>query len=274
MKKHTRNLLIIIPLLPLLMANSPAPQREEYNDLEITYKSVETLHGYNFYHFDLKNTGEGYVDNFDVRNKQGDTPFYADSINEEICPPFYNVYIEPGFDKEIILVTKNTVPESKEIQAYSYYYFVVAEGIKFNGAMHVAYSMSRSEESSNYFVYTIQAYYDGTIEKQYDYNAAIYLTYKGEQICVKSNNVENLSFTTNERLDLSELIVDDIVMLRSTNEYRYYDSDFDIGGALQTVLVFLLVFGLLLSFGIFSAIFFPALARKRRQRALQEQDNK
>ena len=274
MKKHTRNLLFIIPLLPLVMANSPAPQREEYKDIEITYKSVESLHGYNFYHFNLKNIGEGYIDYVDIHNKPDESPFYANTESNEISHPFNSVFIEPGFDKEIIVVSKNTIPESKEVVASSYTYYVQEENISFQGSKHVAYSVSSSSVADNYFAYNIQAFYSGATDSRYDYRGAAYFTYKGEHVCVKLNSIDTLSFVTNEKLDLDQLVLDDLVVLRSSFAYNNYYDDYDVGNAISTLLVFLLIFFIILGFGIFSAIFFPAMARRRRKKALLEQENK
>ena len=274
MKKHTRNLLIIIPLLPLLMGNSPAPQREEYDAFEISYKSEETHYGYNFYHFDLKNIGDGYVDYINISNATNDSYFYASSESDLICPPFDNVYFEPGFNKEVVIVTKSKIPESKSVKASAYSYFERAENVTYNGSKHIAYSVARSVVKDNYFVYNIQANYDGEIDGAYNYCAAAYFTYKGESVCVKLNNIDELSFTTNEQLDIDDLVLNDLVMLKSSEYYHYYDYGFNGGDALRAVTIFLVVFFAILGFGIFSAIFFPAMARRRRRKALLEQNNK
>ena len=276
MKKHSRKLLILLPFLPLLMANSPAPQRETYRDLEATYLSVETLHGYNFYHFNIKNVGTGYVNYLNLDNKPGDKSFYASLDSNEIVSPFDNVIIEPGFDKEVIVVTKNEIPESKEVQASAYDFYVAAEDITFDGSKEVTYSPKDSYLGGNVYTYSIDVQCDGTLSENYDYCAAIKLTYDGASCFVRSSSVEKLYFTTSESLDLNKLTIDEITMLRSKDAYQYRDY-YGIGckDFLNAFLLFLLVFFLFLGFGIFSAIFFPAMARRRRRnRLLQEQNNK
>ena len=277
MKKHTRNLLIIIPLLPLLMANSPAPRRESYKDFEVTYLSVETLHNYNFYHLNIKNVGEGYVTTYlSLTNKVGEKSFYADVERNEIVAPFENVLIEPGFDKEVIVATKNEIPESKEVEATAYQYSVVAEDITFSGSKEVQYSLMSSNPSTNYYVYKVDAQYDGTLLESYNYTAAIKITYNGVSCVVESDEIEQLSFRTNESLDLTKLTVDEVIMIRSYDKYEYRDYYYGNGckNFLNTVLLFLLISSIILGFGIFSAIFFPAMARRRRRKALLEQDKK
>lgn len=275
MKKHTRNLLIIIPFLPLLMANSPAVSREPYNGLEVTYLSEETLHNYNFYHFNVKNVGEGYVSYFDIDNKQGEQSFYGSIENNEICPPFENVLIEPGFDKELVVATKNKIPESKEVVAECYDFYVPAEGFTFHGTMKVTYSLGESHYEYNQYVYKIAAYYDGTFSGNYYYSAAIKLTYNGITCCVLAEDLERFYFRTNEELDLEKLTVDDITMLQGNERYTdYYFRGNGCKNFLNSLLLFMLIFFLLLGFGIFSAIFFPAMARRRRAKALLEQDKK
>lgn len=276
MKKHTRKLLILLPFLPLLMANSPAPQRETYRDIEVTYLSVETLHSYNFYHFNIKNTGDGYVYYLNLDNKYGDKSFYANVESNEIFPPFDNVIIEPGFDKEVVVATKDEIPESKEVQASAYEFYVAAEDITFYGSKEITYSVKDSYSGGNVHVYNIDAQYNGTLSEDYDYNVAIKLTYNGVSCVVRSGNVEKLSFTTSESLDLTKLTIDDITMLRNSEKYQYRDYYYGVGckDFLNAFLIFFLVISIITGFGIFSAIFFPAMARRRRRRALLEQNKK
>ena len=276
MKQHTRKLLILLPFLPLLMANSPAPQREMYTDLKATYLSVESLHGYYFYHFNVKNVGDGYAYRLNIESRTGEKSFYCSIESNEIVPPFENVIIEPGFDKELIMVTKTEIPESKEVIASSYDYYVAVEGIAFNGSKEVGYSFSNSYPSNNVYVYEIDAYYDDTLSQDYDYDIAIKLTYDGETFVTRSDNVEKCIFTTSETLDLTKLTVNDITLLRSSSKYGYRDYYYGIGckDFLNTFLLFILIFFIFLGFGIFALIFFPAMARRRRRKALLEQDKK
>ena len=275
MKQRTRKLLVILPLLPFLMANSPAPRQEDYKDLEVTYVSEESLYTYNFYRFNVKNTGNGYLNYIYLNNQDGDNYFGAYIENNEILPPFDNVLIEPGFDRVVIVATKNKLPDSKIVKAECSSYFIDAENVAFNGDKKVSYVSNASSVSNHYHVYTIQAFYSGETSGNYNYRAVLKFTYDGVSGCVLLDNIDNLRFTTNEQLDLTKLTVEDVLMVRDTERYNYYNNGFgeNLGNAFAVLLIFLLVFGLLLSFGIFSAIFFPAMARRRRQRALQ-QNNK
>ena len=275
MKTHTRKLLIILPLLPLLMANSPAPKRETYTDLEITYVGEESLHNYNFYTLNVKNVGEGYVYYLNVSNKQFDTSFYTTMESNEICPPFVDAMINPGFDKDLVFATKEVIPESKEVIGEAYDYYVAAEDSTFTGSREIVYSTSGSYAANSSYLYNVDVQYDGAFSPNYNYCVAIFLTYDGVSCCVKSDNTEKISFRTNEKLDLSKLTVGEIKMLRSNYEYNYNYGYYNGAGcrnALNALLVFMLVFFLVLGFGIFSAIFFPAMARRRRRKALLAQD--
>ena len=274
MKNRRRYLLIIMPLLPLLMANSPAPKRNYYQDLEITYLSTETLHTYNFYHFNVKNTGSGYVNYLSLSNKNPGKGFYASIENNEICPPFANVVIEPGFDKELVFATKYEIPESKEVTAEVYDYYVAAENITFISNKEVTYSVADSYPLYDEYIYTIDAQYDGELSDDYSYDAVIKLTYDGVSCSVCSGSIDKLYIRSNESLDLTKLTVDEITMVRNPQKYSenyYFVGCRDVANAFG---IFLLVFFLLMGFGVFAAIFFPAMARRRRRRALLEQNNK
>ena len=154
MKTKTRNLLIIMPLLPLLLANSPAPRQEEYKDIEVTYLSEESLHNYNFYHFNVKNTGNGYLSSVYLNNQPGDTGFGAYIENNELFPPFESVLIEPGFDKEVVIASKNKLPESKVVVPECYSYYIEAEGVTFNEGRTVTLNTDITSMDNNNIYYS------------------------------------------------------------------------------------------------------------------------
>ena len=275
MKQHARKLLTIIPLLPLLMGNSPAPQiRDEgYKDFEVSYLSVETYHGYNFYHFQLNNTGNGYIQYVYLTNEaNAERVFYASLENSDISQPFNDGLIEPGYNKEIVVLTKDTIPESKKVKATAYAFSTIADEVTISGSKSITYIVEQSDKKNNVYYYQIDCSFSG-MNDDYYYGAAIKLNYKGETYCIRNGFTSDMLFTTTEELDMSQLSVNEIVALKSEKTYIYMN-DFDIGGALKAVLIFLLICGLLLSFGIFAAIFFPAMARRRRRKALLEQNNK
>ena len=276
MKHAQRKLLVIIPLLPLLMANSPAPQirDEEYKDFEVTYLSEESYYGYNFYHFNLNNTGNGYIENVYLNSEpDASTNFYGAVESDEVCQPFYNGLIEPGFNREVIVVSKNQLPESKKVASQGYAYSTIAEEVTFTGTNAITYLVEVSDIKNGYYYYQIDCSLSN-LNDEYYYACAIKLNYKGVTYCVKSNDTKNITISASSELDLSQLSVSEVVALKSTKTY-YYTEFLNFDDALKAIGLFLLIFGLLLSFGIFSAIFFPAMARrKRRNRLLQEQNNK
>lgn len=276
MKHAQRKLLIIIPLLPLLMGNSPAPQirDDEYKDFEVTYLSEETYYGYNFYHFNIDNTGNGYIESIYLNNEiEAGSSFYASLDSDDVCQPFYNGLVEPGFNREVVFVTKNQMPESKKVTATAYAYSSVAEEVTISGTNAITYLVESSDIKNNYYNYQIDCSFSN-MNDDYYYAAAIKFNYDGKTYCVKSNNTKKMVVTSSKELDLNLLSVSEVVALKSEKNYRYIDNiNFD--DVWRAIGLFFLIFGLLLSFGIFSAIFFPAMARrKRRNRLLQEQNNK
>ena len=267
MKHHARRLLSIIPLLPLLMANATAADLDnsEYQNFALTYIDEESHYGYNFYRFNLKNTGDGYIDYFYIQNDPNENSFNATLENDEIYPPFLYGIIEPGFDKDVVFTTKNKIPESHNVVGKAYVYSIVAEEVSFNGSKEVSYSLELSDKASSLYAYNIDVSFSGLLS-DYDYSAAIKLTYEGETYCVKCNDIRNdFYITANVELNLSNLTIDEIVPLKSKQRY-YYDGLFiNLGDALRTFLIFFIILGLFISFGIFAVIFFPAMARRKRR---------
>lgn len=274
MKKHTRRLLIILPFLPLLMANSPAPQRKEYRDLEVTYLSVETFYSYNFYHFNVKNAGDCYVDYFYIENKPNDKSFYVSIDNDEINPPFNYLVLEPGFEKELVVATKNKIPESHEVQASSYSYYLPVDNITYTFSNEVTYSVNDSDVANNQYIYKLDAKYNGDPGDEFNYVSIINLTYVGVSFAVRCDSINKVYFQTSESIDLEKLTINDVKMVRYNEEYNYPNYFAGCQDFINAFLLFLLIFFILLSFGIFAAIFFPAMARRRRRKALLEQDKK
>ena len=266
MKYRTRHLLSIIPILPLLMAVSTAEiDNGDYQSFELTFIKEESLHGYNFYSFNLKNVGDGYIDYFYIQNNPNESSFNATLENDEIYPPFLYGVIEPGFDKNVVFVTKNTIPSSHNVVGKAYAYSTIAEEVSFSGSKEVSYSLELSDKASSLYAYNIDVSFSG-LSSDYDYSAAIKLTYEGETYCVKCNDIRNdFYITANTELNLSNLTIDEVVPLKSKQRY-YYDGLFiNLGDALRTFLIFFIILGLFISFGIFAAIFFPAMARRKRR---------
>ena len=65
MKPISKKLLAILPILPLMMANSPAKMRDfNYTDFKMTFVSQEeTSEGSSYfkYNYHVENTGDGYI---------------------------------------------------------------------------------------------------------------------------------------------------------------------------------------------------------------------
>ena len=282
MKTHTRKLLSIIPLLPLLMANSPAPYRpyiitEDYYNFELAYVSEETHYNYNFYHLHLKNTGNGYIDYINIQNHNNSTSFYGTYEGADMCYPFLECVIEPGFDAEIVVATQEKIPASKLFDKYARAYTMVAPEVTLWGDQKVSYSLDDSYPSSSRFIYKVDVAFNNMAEEDYVYGAAVQLTYDGTSCYIVDENIDDgLTFTSREQLDLEKLTVNTVVALKSRGSRNAYDGYFvGFQDAMKPLLLFLGIFLLLLSVGIFSAIFFPAMARrKRRLRAMQDQDKK
>ena len=266
MKNKYHKLLVLLPLFQLLMANSPAPQLYdyEYKDYEISYVSEEQHYSYYFYHFYLHNTGQGYIDHIYFSNKETDRAFGAVLYGDDLGYPFYNALIQPGFDGEVVVSTQNKIPDSKQVNSEAYAFSTLAEEITFSETYEV--KIQNTSNYDNRFYYEIKTSYSGEKDSEYYYGAAIEITYDGNPYCLESRSLDDLQFSTAEELDLTKLTVDRIVALKSTAN-RYYD--YNLQNALTTLLIFLLVSGLILSFGIFAAIFFPAMARRKRRNRMK-----
>ena len=137
--------------------------------------------------------------------------------------------------------------------------------VAINGTKKIALLRSSGEYEYREYTYRIDLDLE-TNGSDYNYGAVLKLLYEGSTYYVKVDERNDFYFTAYEELDLEKLTLQDVTVIKSK---PYYSEAFNTTLGI-VALVIIVGFFLLLSFGIFAAIFFPAMARRRRRRrALQ-----
>lgn len=267
MKKNYTKYFLFLPILPLLMANAPAPQvfQKEYKDYQLTFVSEERIETNTYaYYYNLKNTGTGYISYIYIHKDTDNEYFSAYRENKINGFIFEDTLYEPGFDQTITFVSNKKASDINKVKVNCQGYNMFDKDVAINGTKKIALLRSSGEYEYREYTYRIDLDLE-TNGSDYNYGAVLKLLYEGSTYYVKVDERNDFYFTAYEELDLEKLTLQDVTVIKSK---PYYSDVFNAIG----IVVFVIIFGffLLLSFGIFAAIFFPAMARRRRRRrALQ-----
>ena len=267
MKKNYLKILPLILTFPTLMANAPAPQvfRKEYKDYQLTYVSYVQNGEYFDYTYHLKNTGKGYISylrlEYETRETYYGVSYYAESRNI-----FRDSVIEPGFDQDIVMTSWKEIPDVKRLKAECEGFALFDESVAITGTKAISlYNYSVDGDYASYKIDLGLEYNDSN----YNYGAILKLNYNDSIYYVKVDERGGYIIETTEKLDLEKLTLLDVTVVKS-RPYMYGVMD----GFLIVAIVFLVCFGIVVSAGIFCAIFFPAMKRRKRARRLAAEQNK
>ena len=261
-----KKLALLLPLLPLLMANSPAPRiyAERYEDFESSYVGEETIDNYRYQVFNIKNTGKGYISSFYADGKL-DYEFSASARENDFYPLFENTVIGPNQNTNIkikantplVAIDKNQL----EYRTYAYSYFF--EDAIVSGSKDV----ELLKQNDDYCYYSIDVQVENVPANER--NSIIFkATYDGDELYLKVDSDAKYRFYTTEALDLTKFdIGNPVSVLKKTDDSYNYDEAFEAIGAffLRLLIVFVVIIFLIGGI-IFLTIFLPKIIRKKNQR--------
>ena len=268
MKKNRFKALPLLLVLPALMANSgiPTVSYKNYKDYELTYANKKELASLDVYHysFNLNNKGQGYIAHLSVSNNDystDDSYFYANLLFYDMFSPFRSAVIPPSFTGEVVLESRKNNDEFDKmfIRCEAYNNFdpnLTVEGTKKVTPYHNDYA---SEEYSIYY-YDVDINIKYPENSTYDYGAILKTTYLDNVYYIKVDSYQQYRISSSTPLDLAHLTISDVVVIKEKKQFAGLASAIAI-----IVTIFVVGFFLLISFGIFAIIFFPAMARRRRR---------
>lgn len=262
---------MLLPVLPLMMANSPAKLPEyNYKDFSVTLVSEElTDNDYNEiykYTYSAQNTGDGYIYEI-MRGNDSYSGYYPYGIfypgidgclftNQVIGPhsslEFYN--LDYRLNNDLVVYAANAytnfsndvvVTGSFDISLYDepYYY---AEQATYG--YFIDMEVMNLNEDKYYYTFILNLEYDGV-----KYSNVVYEM-------VNRSNHHGFSFHSRKKLDLSKLSLQDTALVVNQEMYAgYRDPTLNVTAmiiALGTVIG---------GVAIFSAIYFPIKARKKKE---------
>ena len=278
MKKNHFRLLPIFLSFPFLMANAPAPQvfSETYKDFNLSFISEEKISDNEYrQHFTLENTGKGYISRIYIDDLYS-ASYYGSHMDYESKPyrPFTSGVYEPGYNNEIVLTSTSKMPDFRKVTAKAEGFSTFVNDLPVQGTKEITMISGGSSDSYYYYKIDLDLKLPDT---HYNYGAILKLDYKDTVCYIEVSEGRGYRFETTEELELDKLTVLDVIGIKSEPYLTHQlGCGGDFSGILAIVITVFVVFAILLSFGIFAAIFFPAMARRRRRRrlALQEQQKK
>ena len=265
MKTSYKKVLMILPLMPLMMANSPARsyvEQPNYDDFELTLVSKEatgmTSYGREYYYvFNLKNTGEGYIYNLTYSDNDYQYDYWAIPFGENMDRVFDSVLLAPHHEYTFSFYDRDVDFDNVAFGAFAYTEFVPNEELGGPKTTTVIYESSYQTE--------IYAEYKILNENQYKYfyTAIITVNYDGVDYSVPTGgrlyyeDREGFCIYSNVPLDTSKLVIPkDSCLISRTLQGDYKEPTFN-------VLALLIAVGsVVLAAGIFAAIYFPIKAKR------------
>ncbi len=264
MKNNLKKIVLLLPVLPMLMANAPAPtpRPSKYEDYTISVNNVQKYTEdviYYRYTYDIKNTGEGYISDISVNFTSNNNTYHNDYLqNVSFDAVFHDPLIIPH--QEITALGNCRLPEPsvdnyKNISYYATAYSTFADDVTVTGD----YELTTLSYNN---AYKVNISLEGTKKNDFYYGVIFRITYDGEDHYVHSDEMQGFDIRVNDHFDYTKLTNIEVVKVTKTDAYHSHVGEVLTGIAI----VFFVCFILVISMGIFSAIFFPIMRKKRRAR--------
>ena len=263
MKNNLKKLVILLPVLPMLMANAPAPtpRPSEYNDYTISVSDVQKHTEdviYYQYSYDVKNTGEGYISVIYTNLRRSDNSYDCDILdNDAFSGVFYDSLLIPHQEATVLgssRLSEPSIDNYKEVRYSASAYIDFADDVTVTGDYELTTLFHNT--------YKVNISLEGTKKNNFYYGVIFKITYDGEDYYVHSDEMQGFDIRVNDHFDYTKLTNIEVVKVTKTDAYHSHVGDVLTGIAI----VFIVCFFLVISMGIFSAIFFPIMRKKRRAR--------
>ena len=208
--KTNKKLLMLLPMLPMLMANAPAPKAypQAYTDFEASIEYVDYLYDYSFHY---KNTGVGYISSFFASSEEcSNFGFYFGGLG--FCPFTYNGVLIPGQEWESVRTAEEKVNDYSKIKYTAEAYFDFADDVQVTGDLSIHKSNNGKDG------YTVNAELSGGDHTHYNYGLILKLTYDGSEYYIEVDEFEDFRFDT---VDFDENKLTNIEVVEVTRSVTY-----------------------------------------------------
>ena len=278
MKKHSK-LILLLPILPMLMANAPAPKPQpntNYTDFEMSIVKEEvnaedpTLYDYTF---SFKNTGIGYISSFFATSEEcSNFGFYFGGLG--FVPFTYNSLLIPGQEWESVRTVEEKVNDYSKIHCTCEAYVDFADDVDVLGDLSISKNRNYGKNG-----YKVNAELNGGDPNKYNYGLILKLTYDGADYYIETHQFENFSFDASDDFDKSK--VTNVEAVEVIRDVKYGYKGDNGGNAYAAVLLGTLVVPFVIILGAICAIIIVTIIcvvcvsakRRKKQSAEANQEN-
>ena len=273
-----KKILILLPMLPMLMANAPAPKphpNTNYTDFEMSIVKEEvnaedsTLYDYTF---SFKNTGIGYISSFYATSEEcSNFGYYFGGLG--FSQFSYNGVFIPNQEQESIRTKVEKVNNYSSIKCTAEAYTDFADDVTVSGDL----SLNKSNSGKN--GYTVKAELSGGDRAKYNYGLILKLTYDSNDFYIEVDEFEDFRFDNVDEFDVSKVSKVEVVEVTRSVAYGYKENNG--GNAYAAVLLGTFVVPFVIILGAICAIIIVAIIcvvcvsakRRKKQSAVANQEN-
>lgn len=272
-----KRLLMLLPMLPMLMANAPAPKaypNKNYTDFEMSVVKEEvkaedpTLYDYTF---KFTNTGVGYISSFYATCEEcSNFGYYFGGPG--FSPISYNSVLIPNQEWESVRTSIEKVNDYSNIKCTAEAYVDFADDVEVIGDL----SIKKTNSGKN--GYEVNAELSGGIREKYNYGLILKLTYDGNEHYIEVDEFENFRFDTPDGLDESKLSKIEVVEVTRSITYGYRENN-NMGNVFISALLMplFIILGLIALVVVVTIVCVVIVSAKKRKKqsglANQESDS-
>ena len=269
--KKNKMLLMLLPMLPMLMANAPAPKAypKAYTDFEANIVNEENSYDYTF-HF--KNTGVGYISSFFASSEEcSNFGYYFGGLG--FCPFSYNGVLIPGQEWESVRTSEEKVNDYSKVKYTAEAYFDFADDVTVSGDL----SVHKYDGGKNGYAVNVEL--NGGDRNHYNYGLILKLTYDSNDYYIEVDQFENYSFDTDGTFDKSKLTKVEVVEVTRSVTYGYrggnnngYAAVF-FGALVMPFIIILGVIALVIVITIVCVVLVSAKKRKKQSATVNQEND-
>ena len=258
MKNKTNHLLLLLPLLPFMMANSPAPApttTESYKDVELISISEAKDEDSKYYYYDLvvKNTGTGFVQFLDVYDDE--KGYYICSVSSyEFDDIFEETLLGPNVEyslKTYPSYDKDSIDPTSEFYVRATAFVEFADEVTVEGEKTI-------EKVGTSRTYRLDIELKNVDYDKYNYAVIAKINYDGQARYLKLNAYNDFEFYTKQGIKLANLSYADEIYVLKSYVYGYKPAHFSLIATLITA------GALALCGGVFCIVYFSVKANKKK----------
>ena len=269
--KTNKKLLMLLPMLPMLMANAPAPKAypQAYTDFEASMEYIDYLYDYSFHY---KNTGVGYISSFFASSEEcSNFGFYFGGFG--FCPISSNGVLIPGQEWESVRTLEEKVNDYSKVKYTAEAYFDFADDVEVTGDL----SIHKSNEGKNGYAVSVEL--NGGDRSHYNYGLILKLTYDSNEYYIEVDQFSNFTFDTSDDFNKNKLTKVEVVEVTRSVTYGYRGGNNNGYAAVffgNLVMPFILILGaiaLIIVVTIICVVLVSAKGRKKKAFANQDSDS-